>query len=338
MIEKPIGLISMLYPPFIINRISRLIMQGGVHMPPRVYAGTSLIWSVALALAVFKVSTMLNLTSLIATGLAILVFIFLQAVFYVLLLMVADSRASKIEESLPEALQMISANVRAGMTVENAIWMGARPEFGPLEDEIRRVSSKVFGGKPITDALMEMGERVRSTTLNRAVKLLVEGIALGGEIAPLLDEVGRDIRSTKALKREIMNATMMYTIFIIFSSVFASPFLFASSLYYTEVSILLLSKRTTQAPPAGLPTGALGIASMAFSGGPVALLSPEDVRLFSISAILITTSLGAIALAEIRYGKISRGLRLVPIFVIAALLMFFFAHSLLQSMFSYLIK
>jgi len=337
MMERPLTTISMIYPGFVRDRISKLMVQGGVHMQPRVYEGTAMLWSLAFALAFFELSTFLFLSPLFATIIAILIFILLQSFFYILLVMVADARATKIEESLPDALEMISANVRAGMTVENAIWMAARPEFGPLEDEIRRVSSKVFGGKPITDALLEMSDRVKSTTLDRAAKLLVEGIALGGEISPLLDEVGRDIRSTRALKREILNATMMYAIFIIFSSIFAAPFLFASSLYYSEISIFLLSKRTTQAPT-GLPAGALGIASSAFKGGPVALISPDEVRIFAITSIILTTALGAVALGEIRHGKVSNGLRLMPIFVVTALLVFFLAHSALQSVFGYLIK
>ena len=71
----------------------------------------------------------------------------------VLIMLIADSRAAEVEKVLPDALQLMSANIRAGMTVDRAIWLSARPEFGIFEDEIKRVGAKTMGGKPIKTAL-----------------------------------------------------------------------------------------------------------------------------------------------------------------------------------------
>ena len=317
--ERFLTTLSILFPASVIKKIAKLLQQGGLNIKPRVYAGTSIFWSLILAIAAFEVSMrFVELGYACAVG--VIVWLIIEVLFYMLLVTAADNRAVKIEEVLPDALQTISANMRAGMTTENAIWMGARPEFGPLEDEIKIVSSKSFGGKPIADALREMAGRVRSTTLERAVKLLVEGIELGGEMAPLLDEVARDIRSTNALKKEIMNATLMYTIFIIFSSVMAAPALFAASLYYSEMSVMIMGSRTQL--PANIPvTGGFSILMKGGISGP--LITPSEVNIFSIACILLTTTCGALALAQIRYGRVTRGLKLVPIFVICALIVFF---------------
>ncbi|MCX6775638.1 MAG: type II secretion system F family protein [Candidatus Micrarchaeota archaeon] len=333
MTERFLTTLSILFPPSVIKRITKLMKQGGLNIKPRVYAGTSIFWSLILAIAAFEVS-MTFIEPRLAWAVGVIVWLSIEALFYLLLIAAADNRAVKIEEVLPDALQTISANMRAGMTTENAIWMGARPEFGPLEDEIKIVSSKSFGGKPIADGLREMAGRVRSTTLERAVKLLVEGIELGGEMAPLLDEVARDIRSTNALKKEILNATLMYTIFIIFSSVMAAPALFASSLYYSEMSVMIMGSRTQL--PADIPvTGGFGIL---MKGGSGPLITPSEVNIFSIACILLTTTCGALTLAQIRYGRVTRGLKLIPIFVICALAVFFIAHSMFQSAFGFLIR
>jgi len=325
---------SVLFPQSVVKHVGKLMVQGGLKMKPRVYLGSSLLWSLLLALVAFQISLSF-LEARFAWLVGLGVWLFIEILAYIILVATADNRASKIEEVLPDALQMISANVRAGMTTENAIWMGARPEFGPLEEEIKVVSSKCFGGKPIADALKEMSERVKSTTLERAVKLLVEGIELGGEIAPLLDEVARDIRSTSALKKEVLNATLMYTIFIIFSSMIAAPVLFASSLYYSEMSLSIMKNRMEL--PSEVP--ATGTFSILFRGGSKAtIISPDEVRIFAIACIVLTTTLGALTLAQIRYGKITRGLKFVPVFVGCALVVFFLTHSVFQSAFGYLIR
>ncbi|QLJ52430.1 MAG: Type II secretion system (T2SS), protein F [Candidatus Fermentimicrarchaeum limneticum] len=327
--------LSLLFPQSFVKNVTKLMTQGGLRMKPRMYLGSAIFWSLFFAVIAFQVS-LVFVEAKLAWIAGVVVWMIFVMLADLLLVATADNRAVKIEEVLPDALQTISANVRAGMTTENAIWMGARPEFGPLEEEIKIVSSKCFGGKPISQALKEMGERVKSNTLQRAVKLLVEGIELGGEMAPLLDEVSRDIKSTTALKKEIMNATLMYTIFIVFSSIIAAPVLFASSLYYSEMSLSIMKNRVQM--PQDVPVS--GGFSMLLSGGgdKANLVNPSEVNLFAIACISMTTTMGALALSQIRYGKVTRGLKLVPIFIVCALSIFFLTHSVFNSAFGYLIR
>jgi len=332
--DKLLMSLALLFPQSIVKYVSTLMTQGGLKTKPRLYLGASFFWSLVFAAAAFEASLMF-VEPKFAWIMGVVVWAVVEILAYLLLVAAADNRAAKIEEVLPDALQTISANVRAGMTTENAIWMGARPEFGPLEEEIKIVSSKCFGGKPISQALKEMDERVKSNTLERAVKLLVEGIELGGEMAPLLDEVSRDIKSTTALKKEVLNATLMYTIFIVFSSMIAAPVLFASSLYYSEMSLSIMKNRL-ELPPDIPVTG--GFSILMRGGSKASLINPSEVNIFAISCITLTTTFGALTLAQIRYGKVMRGLKLVPVFLIGALSVFFIAHSVFQSAFGYLIR
>lgn len=333
--DKLFTTLSLIFPSTIVKSVTKLMTQGGLKMKPREYLGISFLGSVIMAVAAFELA-LAYVAPTFAWIAGIIIWLAVEFLFYLLLTTTADNRATKIEEVLPDALQTISANVRAGMTTENAIWMGARPEFGPLEDEIKIVSSKCFGGKPISQALLEMSDRVKSATLERAVKLLVGGIEMGGEMAPLLDEVARDIRSTSALKKEVLNATLMYTIFIIFSSVIAAPVLFASSLYYSEMSLSIMSNRMQM--PANVPTNGGFSMFMVGGGGAGPTINPSQINIFAIACIILTTTCGALTLAQIRYGKVSRGLKLVPIFVICALTIFFVAHTVFQSAFSGLMR
>ena len=89
------------------------------------------------------------------------------AVIQIMIILIADSRAAEVEKVLPDALQLMSANIRAGMTVDRAILLAARPEFGILEEEIRRVGAKTVGGKSIKVALLEIKEKIKSDILDK---------------------------------------------------------------------------------------------------------------------------------------------------------------------------
>ena len=335
-IEKLFFKLSLFLPENIIASFERMMMQGGFTVPAREYAGYALLLSTIMALAALQVSSvMVGVEYAVLIG--IFTFAVLGALFYLLILTTADNRARKIEEVLPDSLQMMSANIRAGMTMENAIWASAKPEFGPLEEEIRIVSGKAFGGKPVTDALTDMAKRVRSHRLERAVKLLNEGIQLGGETAPLLEEVARDLKLSGILSKEIASATTMYMIFIVFTAVIASPVMFAASVYYADMSSFISHQRgmTMPAGAAGRMSG--GFTSMLGSGASGgATVEPQEVMQFAVACIMLTTFFGALTISEIRYGKLTRGLKFIPIFMISAISIFFGAYTGLKGMFGFL--
>lgn len=324
---------SALIPQRVIDDVGRLLQEADFDIPPRKYIGLSLWVSYGLGLIAFAIAlTFAEFLESLLVG--IVSFAVSETLFFLLLTIIADNRARKIEEALPDALQMISANMRAGMTIENAVLASARPEFGPLEEEIRRVSTKVYGGMSMATAFREMAGRVRSRALKRAINLLIEGSALGGQMAQLLHEIARDLREMANLRHEIQNATIMYTIFIVFSTVLASPILFATSIYYTEINELVIRSAEFSGPTT-LPAGAAGVGFLPT----FALARPEDritateMTTFAITCILVTTFFSSLTLGLIRHGKVSYGVKYILPFMATALLMFFAAHYTLTEVF-----
>src|SRR3989344_6661494 len=239
--ERLLRTVSRIYPEGFESRFTVLLKEANIEMPTKLYLGTAALVMLFAAAVSFIVSAVM-LGALYAIGITMLAALAVMVLFYLVPLMAADTRARQVELVLPGAFMMIAANIRAGMTVENAILASAKPEFGPLEMEIKRISTKIFAGTSLHDALLEMGERVRSSPLKRGITLLLEGNALGGQMASLLYEIAQDLREQKALQREINNATVMYTIFIIFSTLFASPVLFATSVHYSTISAKIISQ------------------------------------------------------------------------------------------------
>lgn len=325
MVGKLLAVTGSLVPKSILDSFDKTLAEADFDTSAKKYAGF-MIWS-AVLVAVLAFFITWNFVSIdYSTAIAAFFFILDIAMFYLVVSMIADSRAKKIDDVLPDAISMISANVRAGMTVENAVLVSARPEFGPLEEEIRLASTKTYGGMSVGQAFAEMGERVRSNQLKRAVRMFIEGSKLGGQMAQLLNEIARDLRELSALRREIQNATLTYTIFILFSTVIASPVLFATSVYYAQVNEKVSSKIALSGE---LPS----------MGGFVPkynrqnAISAEEFYSFAIATVLVTSFLSALVLALIRHGKATAGLKQAPVFAFAAVGVFLATHYALTLFF-----
>ncbi len=290
--------------------------------------GFAALFSLSIGLVIFFLATLMNF-GLIAVGAGLLSAAASLAFIHISFLMIADSRGREIENALPDCLQLISANIRAGMTIDKAVWLSARKEFGILEEEIRKVGAKTFGGRPIKFALQDMTTSIKSTILDRTIKLIIEGMESGGELAKLMDETANNIRTQQTLRKEIYGSVMMYTLFIAFAAVLGAPLLFAISIYFIEVT----SKLWTMPVAASAGAGNMGFLKMT---GPQ--IPPGDLFLFSIATIMVTTFFGSMIIGLIQYGQEKRGLKYVPAFMGAALAMFFVANFLIRMLFGGMIK
>jgi len=332
MLELAYHKISAVFPRKLVQFTARLLNQCGFEgISARIYLGFALFFSLSFALISFFVSPFITNITVLQAAAPFIGFILSAFAFYLLLLLRSDSRAQQVEFVLPEVLQIISANIRAGMTLENAIWTAARPEFGPLRDEIKKVSADTFGGVPISESLSKMPLRVRSAILDRSIRLIVEGIKLGGEMAKLLDEVAADIRSVQLLRKEIATSTMMYVIFILFAAVLAAPVLYGISSFYSEMNEKVTAKRnhdTAKGPDlkaTAAQAGLGGIATLGMGGSQKAegSINSQDIFWFSIASLTITNLFAALTLGLIQHGKATRGVKFIPIFIPASLGIYF---------------
>jgi flagellar protein FlaJ len=328
---------SALSPRRIIDHTRTLLKQAGIELPAREFTGFGVAFSAIVAVnALLAVNLIVEgLSPGILVLAAVIAFVATEALMYAWLIMSADSRARNIESLLPDMFQIVSANLRAGMTLENAIWSAARPELGPLRDEIKKVSAEAFGGREVATSLMDMTRRIRSVILERSMRLITEGIRLGGEMASLLDEVAADIRSTQMLQKEISTTTVTYAIFIAFASLIAAPLLFSVAVNYAEMNERINAQKV-QVPGGGVGVGgAMGGASAIASkivAGKKPSISASDVKLFAIGAIFITTFFGAFILALVRTGRWIQGVQYIPVFVIVGIAIFFAAYGVIGTL------
>ncbi|MCS7135035.1 MAG: type II secretion system F family protein, partial [Candidatus Aenigmarchaeota archaeon] len=272
----------------------------GFSISEEKFIGFTVLYGFALFLCFSLLFWFLNIKQIYAFVIWVLFEIFMHAS----LILVADSRANFAEEILPDVLSLFSSNIRSGLTPDKALMLAARPEFGPLEEEIRRASKKTLSGESIEGAIKTIPERINSKTLDRTVKLLSEGISKGGSLQNLLDGLANDIRESRLIKKEISAQVMIYAIFIFFAVGIGAPILFAASNHLIE-SMGTISKNINidhVAIPTQIPLKIQKID-----------IEKSFLIKYSLACLTITSIFGGMLIGMIKDGSEKAGLKYIPI-------------------------
>ncbi len=278
-----------------------------------------LYWTVVMiALPVVQLPL---LESVVAAAVAVPMGLVIPYAFYVVM---AERRKKEIERVLPDALLLMSANIESGLTVDKAFLLSARDEFGPLADDIRRTAMKMFGGTPVEAALLELAEETNSPLFEETLKLLIDGINSGGEVSSLLESSADDIRTSLHLREEIAANVKMYSMFILFASMLGAPLLFGVSTYLADTTKTMWTEQAGGMDMENLP-----------STGPFEFQAPsfdvEFFRLFAVASLIISNAFAALIISEIKNGNVKAGFKLIPIFVVVSVVIFFIVDIIIQN-------
>jgi archaellum biogenesis protein FlaJ (TadC family) len=243
--------------------------------------------------------------------------------------MKTDDRRNKLETSLPDFLTLVSSNIKAGMTLDQAMWYSAKPEFGLLSTEVKANIKSSFSGESLEDTLDHLAMRFDSKVFKRTILLLKQATATGGELTDVLERTTDDVRNTIIMKKEIAASLVLYEIFVLFAAVVGTPFLFAVALKLIEVFERI-------APQAGsIPTTAGGVfttfSNVQFSG-PV--ISSADFLWFSIPTIFVTSLISSFIVSVIRTGSKSQGMKYFPFVLVLSYLVYWVVVNAIESFFA----
>lgn len=241
---------------------------------------------------------------------------------YLWISLAAERRKSQMDRILPDALNLVSANMKSGHTIEKAFLMSARDEFGPLAEELQTTAMQMYGGTPVNTALKNMEARVKSELFQETIKLLVDGIESGGNTAELLRSSANDIRSSIEIREEIKSSIRMYMVFIIIAAVFGAPILFSISVFMAETTThMWQDSGIGEFDQAGQATSQLDIGlNLQFQAPQVDI---EFFSQFAIMAIIMTNIFSALIISEIQNGNAKQGAKYIPVFIIISLVLFF---------------
>tara|TARA_B100000315_G_scaffold260227_1_gene320147 strand:+ start:1623 stop:2651 length:1029 start_codon:yes stop_codon:yes gene_type:complete len=232
-------------------------------------------------------------------------------------------RTKKMEEMLPDFLQTVSSNLKAGLTFENSLLGSIKPRFSILANEMAEVSKKVMTGHDIGTALKELGEKYDSPMLRRSIDLMITELESGGEIADLIDRIVKNIKETKVLKQEISASAIGYIIFIAAIVIVIAPLLFSLSF---NLLIVILNFVSRLAGDIG------GLGDLPFSINEVSV-DPNNFKIFSMAAIVVIAFFSSLIVSIVEKDNIKGGLKYIPIFTISALIMYFIFMKILSLVF-----
>ena len=194
-----------------------------------------------------------NITLTLMIMLGLIGFFGTMILFYLHLSYVIDGRKKMVENILPDFLFLVGNNLKSGMTPFYAFRSAVRPEFGPLSEEIQIATQKSLGIESFSDALKDIAQRIDSKILADTTRFFSQALKSGGKLAQLIETSANDIKQTNQLKKELVTATRMYSLFIIFVVIIASPMLLAVSVQFLNILTSI------QAQTSGFNTSAAGM-------------------------------------------------------------------------------
>jgi pilus assembly protein TadC len=253
-------------------------------------------------------------------------FVVLQAV----LVLSIEARRRAVESVLPDFLTLTAANLKAGMTLDQAMWYAATPEFGLLSIEVKKAIKRAFSGESLESALDSLAKRFDSRIFTRTIVLIKQASATGGEVAKVLESTADDARNTLILKKEIAASLIVYEIFVLFAASVGTPFLFAVAGKMIEV----FEKQKIVFPSSanGLPSffGA-GITSLK---AVEPLITSSEFFYFSLAVIFATAVFSSLIISVIRTGKKDEGIKYFPFIFGLACVIYAIVSSFLASVFT----
>jgi tight adherence protein C len=137
----------------------------------------------------------------------------------------AGGRANGILEQLPDALDLLTISVEAGLGFDAAIVKVTEKMKGPLTEEFKRASAEQRIGKSRQEALRGISERVEVKELRNFISAIIQADQLGVSMSKVLRIQSEQLRTERRQRAEEKAARapiliMLPTVGCIFPSLF----------------------------------------------------------------------------------------------------------------------
>lgn len=176
------------------GRLAEALVRAGVRQRPR----DVVVLAASAALALFAAG-LLTRGPLLAVVLAALA----PLGTWFLLLVRTQRRQRAFANQLEETVQMIAGSLRAGYSLPQAAATVATEAEVPTSEEFARVINEARVGRSLIDAFHDTAARVRSDDFYWIVQAIAINREVGGNLAEVLDGVGKTIRERVHLKRQV---------------------------------------------------------------------------------------------------------------------------------------
>ncbi|MFC2162304.1 type II secretion system F family protein [Candidatus Altiarchaeota archaeon] len=227
------------------------------------------------------------------------IFVFVTA--YTRLVYMAETRGSNATVYLPDALRMMAANVEAGISVDHALLMSAKEEFGILGREIKIMGTDLIKNMTFKEALERLKNRIKSEPLHMSVNLISHGIMSGRNISKSLYRVASILQEREQIKQEIEMQMQSIKTTIILLVLISMPLLFSCSIVSSQVMNDFNTRIKMTLPSS--------IMRHSWVKPGQKLVPTEFINQYIIANIFVTGLLGSIIAGLAQSGKVKDGLR-----------------------------
>ncbi len=283
----------------------------GIEIPPEKYLKIIVIQLAFAAVFIdifYGVYSFVTGPSIIKPLIALpIIFLLLQLFFFLRISLKSSSRIKKMEIIFPDVVQLMASNLRAGMTIDRAFILSARPEFYPLDGEIIRAGKDIATGKEITIAFRTMSARIGSEKISKTISLIISGLRSGGNISLLLEQTASNMREKEFIEKRISSNVLMYVIFIFFAVSIGAPLLFGLSSILVEILIKIVGSLPSDSLTANLP---FTLSKVGIDAG--------FIKWFAILFIFTTDILASFILGLVAKGDEKAGFKfMIPLLMIS---------------------
>lgn len=123
------------------------------------------------------------------------------------LLLKRKKRLNQFSQQLPEALELLSRSLRAGHSLASGMGLVGQEMTAPLSTEFSRTFDEQNLGISLDEALEQMVKRVPNLDLRFFATAVILQRQTGGDLAEILDKIGRLIRERFKLAGQIQALT-----------------------------------------------------------------------------------------------------------------------------------
>ncbi len=197
------GLLARLAPPNAIARVRERLERGGNPISLGAYfairALTAVVVPCLYLAAMVGTESQLRLPQLaVAAALAYVGYLLPNRW---LATVVAD-RQRKIDQALPDALDLIVVSMQAGLGLDGAIAKVVEKTHGPLSDELRRVLHEIQLGEPRRESLRRIGPRTGVKDVITVFNALVQADQMGVSMVSVMEVQADEARLKRRQKAE----------------------------------------------------------------------------------------------------------------------------------------
>ena len=228
-----------------------------------------------------------------------------------------EQRKSFVENILPIYLDLTAANVRSGLALTNAMTVVERPEFKKFNEDIKLMGKQLYSGESMERVLTQLTSRYRSQELKRTIRMILEAERYGGGMTDLLKQISKDLRNEHIIQKEVSGQLFMYMIFIAFAALAAAPVLFAMTSQMIGITLTIWSKISLNSL-SSIPS--TGMSFLKFSTPQITLGAYQD---FALGSIVLITGMCSFIVSAISSGRMIRGIRYLPIFILVGITVYF---------------